>query len=181
MQRVYPLGDIIRGSQSVAVVTVQSVRKPDLVRLGPAATLKGKSPLSKVDVNLQAKPSDQNRLLLSRLRAGQKMVVFYSSAPKESMVLACLGDAWVRLSAPKPQGPWRFVHFEPYLRRSFHGTADQAVAVVKRVLQGGPAPAPDPKATPGPGLPSPNTASNKAPASMNLMPKGRWLRRLYLV
>jgi hypothetical protein len=75
-------------------------------------------------------------------------VVLFGS---KRFMLGFVEGSWFRLASPADpaRGAWQFVHLEPYLRRTYHGSSAEMTRVVKGVLAGKvQPPPPDPSAKP---------------------------------
>jgi len=156
IQRLYPLAGIIGDSQSIATGTIQRVRPPNEISVGRVSALKGKVPFDGLVVTLSAQPASQNGTFLGLIRVGQRMVLFQATAMGKPVVLAYIDGAWMRFEPSSAKGVWRFAHFEPYLRRSYHGSAANLASIVANVVRGKRrAPDPDPHVKPGVGVSQP--------------------------
>lgn len=168
IQRLYPLAGIIADSQSVSVGTIQRVRPPKEIAVGAVSALKGRPPFDRLVISLSAQQASQNGTLPGLITVGQKIVLFHAVAMGKPVVLAYLDGTWMRLEPSSAKGVWRFVHFEPYLRRSYHDSSAELAAIVANVVRGkGRAPDPDPRVKPGVGVSTPadylRTVLSKAP------------------
>ena len=148
--RLYPLGDVIRDSDFIVVAQVTAVNaKRRTVTLTPGKALKGKAPWKQMRTVLTG-GDDKTQLpvIQQRLPKGRTVIFF---GKRQRFALGYTEGTWFRLAEPKRAGdPWQFVHLEPFLRRTFHGTTAQLRDVVASVVAGkAPAPAPDPSAQPG--------------------------------
>lgn len=163
IQRVYPLGDIIKDAQAIAVLRVSSAARgrSELVLGGPVAR-KGRFPAGKLVARVAADMPGQDAQLLARLKPGMRTVLFYSQVGAEQVVLGYSEGTWFRLTARAPRASWRFLHFEPFLRRSFSGSTAEMERIVQQVVAGrGKAPPPKPAEKPGIGpLPTERRGQN---------------------
>jgi len=151
IQRLYPLGDVVRDADVIAVATVaRRDARAHVVEVRHAADLKGKAGWSRTRFRLSGGDNRaQLPVLEKRLAPGRTVVLL--GKPKRFM-LGYVDGTWFRLAEPgdpKPE-PWQFVHLELYLRRTYRGTSAELRRVVTDVLAGrAAAPAPDPTAKPG--------------------------------
>jgi hypothetical protein len=151
IQRDYPLADILSSSNAVWCARVVGAPLGDpAVVLQSYRSLKAKAPAARASVRLAADRSEQNGQLKARLPVGARLVIFSSDTPKGPMALAYCEGTWFRLGTGKPGAGWQFVHFEPYLRRSYRGSSAGLADLISRAAgKGGPLPAPDPRQKPG--------------------------------
>jgi hypothetical protein len=147
--RLYPLGDVISGADTIVVAQVKSSdRKKHRAALKTTRTLKGKAAWTELPVQVSGGDDrSQAALLEARLTPGRSVVLFNKGG---KFTLGYVEGTWFRLAEPPKQGsPWPFVHLELYLRRTFKGTSAEMQQAVSDVLGGKPAPPPDPSAKPG--------------------------------
>lgn len=147
--RLYPLSQIIADADSIAVAQVTTPAKHGKpVNLKITATLKGQL-AGPTTANLHG-GDDRSQLAVIRKRLvpGKPFVLFIKTG---RFALGFAEGGWFRLAAPKAgTGPWQFVHLEPYLRRTYHGSTAALQQTITDALAGKtPAPEPDPKVKPG--------------------------------
>jgi outer membrane protein assembly factor BamB len=155
--RPTPLSHHLTESQ---VILVSKVEKLDPARPGAILTvdedLKGKSAFRRLAVNLQgdtgAQREGESAKLLKRLKPGLPVVVFVNHRGKVYHALAYTNGTWCQLKgeADGDTVRWAFLHFEPYLRRTYKGSTADLRQVVVDGLSGKAAPPDlDPKVEPG--------------------------------
>ncbi|HJT78433.1 MAG TPA: PQQ-binding-like beta-propeller repeat protein, partial [Gemmataceae bacterium] len=136
------------------------VDKLDPERPGAVLTvdqdLKGKAAFRRLAVNLEgdsgAQREGESAKLLKRLKVGLPLVVFVSRRGKVYHALAYTNGTWCQLKgeADGDRVRWAFLHFEPYLRRTYSGSTADLRRVVLDGLSGKAAPPDlDPKVEPG--------------------------------
>jgi hypothetical protein len=140
---------VIVTDQFIFVGTVDSVApdKPGVV-FKSEAKLKGDPPFDRLAVNLtgddDAKKGGHTKVMLDRLEPGRKLVVFARKKGKRYDAMAFMEGTWFSMQGvPDDDGKavrWRFLHCEPYLRRTFKGTT----AELKKVVEDGLAKKADP-------------------------------------
>jgi hypothetical protein len=149
--RTYPLGDVIADADEIAEARVRrsDARRAE-VTLSREAVLKGKPSWSTLRVRLtEGDDRTQVPAARRRLAAGARVILF---SKRGRFALAYSDGAWLRLQPPVgPAKPWRFVHMEPFLRRTYRGSAADLRRVVTDVLAGR-ARAPEPDASVPPGF-----------------------------
>lgn len=153
IKRLYPLADIIADSDVILVAKV-SARDRNLhrVTLTTTGVLKGAAAPAKLVVALAGGDEKwQLAVLEQRLRPGRPVVLL---GKRKRFMLGYTNGSWFRLAEPESGKPWRFVHLETYLPRTFNGSVQRLRQTVEGVLAGRiEAPAPDPSVTPGYGPP----------------------------
>jgi outer membrane protein assembly factor BamB len=156
----FPLKDVLANGQYIFVAKVEKIDpvKPALV-LKVDEKLKGKPPFEKLPINLTGDSEGQKLKhtpqLLKRLAPDLPLVVFVNQRGKRYDTFAFTNGTWFQVAGhiDKDEGAkvrWAFLHFEPYLRRTFKGTTAELRQVVIDGLSGKKAPPePDPKESPG--------------------------------
>lgn len=140
IQKLLPLKDVIAGEDLIFLAAVDSVlpEKPGVV-FKFDSNLKGKAPFERMPVNLtgdnEAKKEGHAQILLDRLEAGRKLVVFAHKEGKKYEATAFMEGTWFSFQGRiDPDGKtvrWSLLHCEPYLRRTFKGTT----AELKKVIE----------------------------------------------
>jgi outer membrane protein assembly factor BamB len=158
IQRLYPLGAVIRDSQFVFTARVEKIDsdRPAVV-LTVDEDLKGKAPFRRLAVNLkgdaEAAKGKHTPKLLRRLAPGLPIVGFAYPNDKGYVVFAYTNGTWFQVLGVKGDDDalhWRYTHCEPYLRRTYKGSTAEFKQVIADALAGKKEPpAPDPKAEPG--------------------------------
>jgi outer membrane protein assembly factor BamB len=159
-----PLKRIIEEEQLIFVAVVDKV-DPDR----PAAVfkvdekLKGDPPFDRLPVNLTGDPEankkeDHRKLILDRLEAGRKVVVFAHKRGKKYEAMGFVEGTWFSVIGTIDEDGktvrWAFQNCEPYLRRTFKGTTAELKKVVEDALaKKAEPPAPNEKEPPGYGPP----------------------------
>lgn len=154
IHQLYPLKRLIADAQSIALMRVD--RAGDAVfTVRAIRQLKGAFPYADMRIVIDSDVRSQNRVLSGLLRPGLDMVVLYSVYHKpegpQPVALAYCEGKWMRLGAEhavltrdgdRPsRAEWKFVHFEPGLRRSYHGSTAGLARIAAGQLE---APPPDP-------------------------------------
>lgn len=132
--------------------------KPGMV-LAPVEVLKGKFAFERVPVALigdkEANDEKQIPKLLERLEKGVELVMFVSQRGKNVDAIGFTNGTWLHFSGSienqdgKDVARWRFTHAETYFTRTFKGTTEELIKVVREGLKGGKLPAYDESAEPG--------------------------------
>jgi outer membrane protein assembly factor BamB len=159
--KLTPLKEVIEGEEMIFVATVDRVEpeRPGVV-FKFDEKLKGEVPFEKLAVNLtgdaEAKKGDHTKVMLDRLEAGRKLVLFVSKQDGKYSAFGFLEGTWFQMQGT-PDGKavrWAFLHCEPYLRRTFKGTTAELQKVVADALAKKAAPpGPNEKEPPGYGPP----------------------------
>ena len=160
--RKYPMKEVLKQSQYVFEARVKAVdaqKKRFVVEL--VRELKGTSPFSRLNLNLQVSPKKEHpELLLKRVREGLPVVVFGTRVRGDFFFLGYTNGTWFSMgSKSKPsKDPGKraaacaFRYCEIYLRRTYQGKTAELLTLLPDVLAGKkPAPAYDPKVKPGVG------------------------------
>jgi hypothetical protein len=118
----------------VAKVTKLDPDRPTMV-LVPSEHLKGKAPFERLPVNLKASgEKDDTPKLLKRVADDLPVVVFVNK-PSEGQykAIAFSNGTWFSLVGyiDGESVRWSFVQCEPNFRRTFRGTTDEWITVVK--------------------------------------------------
>jgi len=140
IQSLLPLKQVIETEQFIFVAAVDSVApdKPGVV-FKAEGKLKGDPPFDRLAVNLtgddDAKKGGHTKVMLDRLEPGRKLVVFARKKGKRYDAMAFMEGTWFSMQGvPDDDGKtvrWRFLHCEPYLRRTFKGTTAELRKVVE--------------------------------------------------
>jgi outer membrane protein assembly factor BamB len=157
IQRLTPLADVLDKTKLIFTVKVESIDadRPAII-LTVDESLKGKAPFTKMAVALkgdaEAAKHKHTALLLERVAPKLPLVVFAIENGKTYTTFAYTNGTWLQLTGTQtPDGVrWRFLHCEPYLRKTFKGTtAELRQAVIDGLSGKKKPPGPDAKAEPG--------------------------------
>lgn len=131
----YPLKNAIKGMQvfSAKVEKFDADKKVAVIAIGDTLK-KDKAPFEKVRVTF-AKPDpspelkDHAEKVMKRLATDLPLVVFYDNPQKGDVhvLMGYTNGTWFRMQYEGKQPGsefWRFLHAEPYLRRTFKGTTE---------------------------------------------------------
>jgi hypothetical protein len=148
--RVYPLKSVLSEADTIAVARVETWSGWRRFALGRTAVLKGKPAWRRVQVRLSGSDNREHRpSVRERLAKGRSLVLFTKTG---RFTLGYVDGMWFRVTLPATRRArtWQFVHPEPYLRRTFHGTSAELQTIVTAALNGtADPPPPDPRAAPG--------------------------------
>ena len=161
--RKYPMKEVLKQSQYVFEARVKAVdarKKRFVVEL--VRELKGTSPFSRLNLNLQVSSKKEHpELLLKRVRDGLPVVIFGTRVRGDFFFLGYTNGTWFSMgskSVPAKDPDLRgsavcsFKYCEIYLRRTYKGKTSELLSLLPGVLSGKkPAPAYDPKVKPGVG------------------------------
>ena len=161
--RKYPMKEVLKQSQYVFEARVKAVdarKKRFVVEL--VRELKGTSPFSRLNLNLQVSSKKEHpELLLKRVRDGLPVVIFGTRVRGDFFFLGYTNGTWFSMgskSLPSKEPGRRvaavcaFRCCEIYLRRTYRGKTSELLALLPDALAGKkPAPAYDPKVKPGVG------------------------------
>lgn len=161
--KLTPLKEVLEGEQLIFVATTDSVapEKPGVV-FKFEEKLKGDVPFDRLAVNLtgdaEAKKDGHTKVLLDRLAAGRKLVVFASKKGKRYNAMAFVEGTWFSMQGTLDDDGktvrWALLHAEPYLRRTFKGsTAELKKVVADGLARKAEPPGVNPKEPPGFGPP----------------------------
>jgi hypothetical protein len=132
-----------------SMIVVAKVEKLDPAKHGAVLVImkqvKGKEMLRRLPINLQGDKPEQTAELAERLALDLPVVVFVA---KEKLAFGYVNGTWfqLRLTGEGTDSRGAFTHFEPYLRRTFHGSTDAMTATLTEALAGkSPPPKPDPR------------------------------------
>jgi hypothetical protein len=144
-----PLRQVLNDATYICTVKVETI---DADKLGAILVvdddLKGKFPVRRFAVNLtgdaEAKKYDHTKQLLKRLAPRMTIVLFVNVSKERDKVnygvFSYSNGTWFQLLATKaPEGEktvFRFLHCEPYLRRTYKGTTEEMKTLVNDVLAG---------------------------------------------
>lgn len=161
--RKYPMKEVLKQSQYIfegQVKAVDAQRQRFVIE--PARELKGRSPFSRLNLNLKvsAKKGDPG-ILLKRVRDGHPVVIFGTRVRGDFFFLGYTDGTWFSMGSksvpsedPAKRAPavCAFRCCELYLRRTYSGKTAELLTLLPDVLAGKkPAPAYDPKIKPGVG------------------------------
>ena len=144
-----PLRQVLNDATYICTVKVETI---DTDKLGAVLVvdevLKGKFPVRRFPVNLtgdaEAKKYDHTKQLLKRLAPRMTIVLFVNVSKEKDRVnygvFSYSNGTWFQLLATKaPEGEktvFRFLHCEPYLRRTYKGTTEEMKTLINDVLAG---------------------------------------------
>lgn len=154
IQVLLPLQKVMNDSSDILVTRIERVDpdKPAFV-LTVEKTLKGKSELTRIPINLKGDAESDKEMqtpqLLKRLAPELPVVAFVQKQPEGGyMMLAFTNGTWFQVLG-KGEGKdlrWAYTHCEIYLRRTFKGTtAELEQAVADSLAKKKRPPAPNPK------------------------------------
>lgn len=134
-----PLGVMLRDMNYVVVAKVENFYpdKPAMM-LSVQDDIKGKSPFRKIPVNL-TKGAKYQEEVLKRLGEGQEIVLLLNHRGKKLKTFAYTNGTWFSLSGQQTgeeKGVWSLETGEPYLRKTFKGTTEEFVNLLKDVIAG---------------------------------------------
>ena len=180
IMRLTPLKEVLTHQPIICLAKVTSVLpdKPAMV-LQVDEHLKGKAPFEKMAIVLKgdadAEKDKHAEVMLKRVAEGVPVLVFANKRGKMFETMCYTNGTWFSLlgqaDADDPtKVSWRFLHCEPYLRRTYTG----ATAELKQIIVDGLAgkkepPAPNEKEPPGFG---PELKKDNAPKKSGLRPGG---------
>lgn len=162
--KLVPLKEVLDREQHIFVASVEAVapEKPAVV-FKVEDKLKGETvPFEKMVVNLtgdaEAKKDKHTQVMLDRLEAGRKLIVFTSREEETYYAFCFMEGTWFQMKGTVDKESkavrWAFLHCEPYLRRTFKGTTAELQKVVTDGLaKKAEPPAPDKEEKPGFGPP----------------------------
>jgi hypothetical protein len=173
-QRLYPLKEIVRDSECIAVGRVVAVDRGRMrAALVIEEPLKGTSAYRWIALNVAPGGWGHPTALLRRLAPGVRLLFFAARAKGRHVLLAYTNGTWFQMTAPDgPETerlPWTFTRCETYLRRTYAGTTAELETLLRDVTTGKrEAPAPNP--TTGPGMGPEVPASFKPDATLPALP-----------
>jgi outer membrane protein assembly factor BamB len=145
-----------------ANVTEFLPEKPGMV-IAPVNKLRGEFPFERVPVNLtgdkEAIDDKQPARVLERLDKDLTLVVFANRRGATINAVAYTNGTWLRLAGrvekdgDKEVTRWQFLHCETYFRRTFKGSTEELIEIVKGGLKGEKLPPYNEKEEPGLGPP----------------------------
>ena len=154
-----PLKAVLDGKTFIFVTRVEQLDagKATMV-LTIGDMLKGDFPHRKLIVDLRgdaiAQKDKQSPQLIERLAPNLELVVFGMTAGTQTTLYAFTNGTWFQLNERGDSSNYSFIHFEPYLRRTFNGTTAELKQVVADGLSGKKEPPPvDANEPPGIGPP----------------------------
>lgn len=142
IERIYTLEEVLKESTHVLVGKVTEVdakKQTAVARI--ERPLKGKKDFANVQMNLSLGPADQRGYLMTKVKKGQPIILFYKLEERNIACCVHTGDTWFQLFATdEPQSRdkvwWRFSHLEIYLGRTFNGTTPGLIKLTGDVLAG---------------------------------------------
>jgi hypothetical protein len=136
-----------------SIIVVAKVEKLDAAKHGAVLVvtrqLKGQETFRRLPINLEGDKPELSAELAERLAPGLSVVLFVA---KEKLAFGYVNGTWfqLRLTGEGTDSRGAFTHFEPYLRRTFHGSTEALETTLADALAGkGKPPKPDPKENPG--------------------------------
>lgn len=164
IEKPISLKEIVEGQKIILIMTVADV-KPDAPGfiLVPKEKLKGDFEFERVAVSLKgneiAEKEKQTQIMLDRMEKDTTIIVFSGRRGTVMNAYGYMNGTWFQMlgGTEKVEGKdvlkWRFLECEPNLRKTFAGTTDEIIKVVKGGLKGEALPAINEKAEPGYGPP----------------------------
>lgn len=153
IERLTPLGDLLDDSDYIVLTQTESVRaEKRLAHFRVREDLKGKSPFRSLEVHLTGDKENHVPHLLKRIGPGVPVVFFLTPVDKQWLGLGYTNGTWFQvLGRPASESVhWHFTHCEIYLRRTFKGSTEELVQIIRDVLAGKrKPPPPNPKEPPG--------------------------------
>ena len=142
-----PLKKVIAETETIFVAEVEKVdaEKPSVV-FKFTENLKGKAPAEKFPVNLTgdsfAKKDEHTKIMLERLAAGRKLVLFTQKIDTTYIAFGYLEGTWFQMKGTIDGDAirWAFLHCEPYFRRTFKGTTEELKTTIADAITGKKAP-----------------------------------------
>lgn len=165
IQVLMPLRSVLDDSEWIVMAKVERMdpEKPAAV-LTVTESLKGRSPFTRLPVNLTGDKEQHTPRLLKRIAPDVPIALFIrKEADGKYMALGFTNGTWLQLlgQTEGEQTRWAFTHCEIYLRRTYKGTTDELRSLVADVLAGKrkpPPPSPKERAGFGPELPATRTS-----------------------
>jgi|GEM_PF-778885 len=164
IERLTPLGDLLEDSDHIFLARTESVSaEKSLAVFQAVEDLKGRTPLRTLRVHLTGDKEKHVPHLLKRIAPQVPVVFFLTRVDKQWLGLGYTEGTWFQIIG-RPASEtvhWHFTHCEIYLRRTFKGSTNELVQIIREVLAGKrKPPPPNPKEPPGfgPELP-PNKSS----------------------
>jgi outer membrane protein assembly factor BamB len=158
------LEQVVAGQPLIFLATVAEFlpEKPGMI-LKPTEVLRGEFPYDRIPVNLagdtEAVKEKQPEKMLERLGKDAKILIFALQRGKTYTAFAFTNGTWFGLTGTvetqddKPVTRWKFTHAEPYFRKTFAGSTEELLAVIRGGLKGEKLPAYNEKMEPGYGPP----------------------------
>jgi hypothetical protein len=139
-----------------SIIVVAKIEKLDATKHGAVLVvtqqLKGQETFRRLPINLAGDKPEQTAELAERLAPDLPVVLYVA---KEKLAFGYVNGTWfqLRLTGEGTDTRGAFTHFEPYLRRTFHGSTEAMQTTVAEAIAGkGKPPKPDPQEKPGLGL-----------------------------
>jgi outer membrane protein assembly factor BamB len=155
----YPLHDAIAIHNHIVMAKVEKfdADKKRMILVFGDSLKKEKPSYERVAVSFERPDEDGQKdhvpQMMKRLANDLPVVVFIEARKKRQTIMAYSNGTWFRVQyeGQEPgKEPWRFLHCETYLRRTFKGTTDEMRQVIVDDLAGKkPAPKTNPKEEPG--------------------------------
>jgi hypothetical protein len=157
-------------ADATAIVSVK-VERLDLEKQTAVLTVEkliaGEFNATRIPLRLAGDSDGDPADMLDRLEVGQRLVLFVTETPGQSIGYAYTRGSWFQIIGTRAgeRVVWQFTHAEPYLRRTFHGETHELVELLRA---GKDLPEPDEKEKPGLGAKIDRTA--EAVAEPELLP-----------
>ena len=129
----YTLGRIIQESTSIAVLRVEKVDKErNLILFRKVQDLKGAlaGETTKHNIGRGGFHEREWKAIMDWAEPGKTAVFFNNGGASET----CIGNYWYQANAGGEW--WNLTHGEPYMLRSFAGTPEKLIPLVKAILEG---------------------------------------------
>ena len=161
-QRIYPLAELIKDSETIALGRAVAVDIPKMrAALVVDSTLKGEVPYRWMALNVAPGGWSHPPAMIRRLGPGVLVVFFGARVQGRFVVLGYSNGTWFQITAPEEKDPdrlpWTFTHIEIFLQRTFKGSTEELTQLLRDVLAGkreAPAPNPSVGAGMGPEVPA---------------------------
>jgi hypothetical protein len=138
-------------ADATAIVSVK-VEKLDLEKQTAVLTVEkliaGEFNSTRIPLRLAGDSDGHPTDMLDRLEAGQRLVLFVTETPGQSIGYAYTRGSWFQIIGTRDgeRVLWQFTHAEPYLRRTFHGETHELVKLLQSAKD---LPEPEEKEKPG--------------------------------
>lgn len=166
IERLTPLADLLEDSDYIFVAQVEAIHaEQKLATFRACEDLKGKTRFRTLQVHLTGDKEKHIPHLLKRIAPGISVVFFLTPVDKQWLGLGYTNGTWFQvIGRPASETvQWHFTHCEIYLRRTFKGTTDELITVIREVLAGKrKPPPPNPKEPPGFGPELPQDKRNSS-------------------
>ncbi len=184
---LWPLRSAIEQEKVIVLASISKIlpEKPGMI-LQIDELLKGKLPFKTLTINLtgdtEGVKNRHKEALLERIEPQQKVILFISGTAKRYRSVAFTQGTWFSLQGEiekvaednNKEGKdkekkenitvrWRFLHAEPYLRKSYHGDNETLTQLIRDVVSNKKVTIPEPDASIPPGF-GPTLKEKKAKA-----------------